>query len=129
VSIDADPVGVVTGYLSLCEQRRLADAARYLAANAELIFPGARRYTDLSVMAEDAARRYRSVSKTYELTNAHRDSTGDWIVVTIGTLAGVSLAGTPFDGVRFLDRFVVRDGKIVQQQVFNDLAESGVLQR
>ena len=31
--------------------------------------------------------------------------------------------GTPFEGNRYVDRFVVRAGKIVQMDVWNDSAE------
>ena len=49
-------------------------------------------------------------------------------VVVTGTLHGENLAGVPFQGVRFIDRYIVRDGRIALQQVWNDLAESGVLE-
>ena len=31
--------------------------------------------------------------------------------------------GTPYSGIRFIDRFTVRDGKLVDQNVWNDMAE------
>ncbi len=51
----------------------------------------------------------------------------DTIVYVFGTLQGESLSGRPFSGIRFIDRFVLRNGKIVDQRVWNDMAESGVL--
>jgi hypothetical protein len=42
-------------------------------------------------------------------------------------LAGQALDGSPFDGVRFIDRFALNDGLIVSQMVWNDLAEVGAL--
>lgn len=114
-------------YLSLCEQRDLAGAARYLAEGAVLIFPGSRHYPNLKAMAEDAAQRYRWVRKHCDEINVFRNDSGETIVVSLGTLAGESLAGAPFQGIRYQDRFIVRDGQIVEQQVWNDLAASGVL--
>ena len=32
-------------------------------------------------------------------------------------------------GIRYIDRFVIRNGLIIRQDVWNDLAESGVLDR
>ena len=29
---------------------------------------------------------------------------------------------TPFEGIRYIDRFLMRDGRIVDQKVWNDLA-------
>ena len=45
------------------------------------------------------------------------------IVYNVGTLYGEWPDGTPFDGNRYVDRFVVRAGKIVQMDVWNDSAE------
>jgi hypothetical protein len=57
----------------------------------------------------------------------HEGQTG--IVYVIGTLYGVNRQGVSFSNVRFIDRFVLRNGLIYQQDVWNDLAESGVLKR
>ncbi len=40
-------------------------------------------------------------------------------------LAGEWPDGTPFDGIRFIDRFELADGKLARQEVWNDLAEAG----
>jgi hypothetical protein len=40
-----------------------------------------------------------------------------------GTLYGELLDGTPYSGIRFIDRFTVKDGKLVDQMVWNDMAE------
>jgi hypothetical protein len=45
------------------------------------------------------------------------------IVYNLGTLYGEWPDGTPFEGNRYVDRFVVRGGKIVQMDVWNDSAE------
>jgi hypothetical protein len=45
---------------------------------------------------------------------------------TAWTLHGENLHGVQFEGVRYI---VVQGGKITSQQVWNDLAESGVLAR
>ena len=39
-----------------------------------------------------------------------------------GTLHGEWTDGGPFEGIRFIDRFEVTGGKIVLQEVWNDLA-------
>jgi hypothetical protein len=38
-------------------------------------------------------------------------------------LYGVWCDGSAFNGIRFIDRFTITDGKITSQQVWNDLAE------
>jgi hypothetical protein len=50
------------------------------------------------------------------------------IVYSLGTLYGEWPDGEPFEGNRYVDRFVVRDGLIVKMDVWNDSAER-LLQR
>ena len=45
------------------------------------------------------------------------------MVYNSGTLYGEWPDGTPFEGNRYIDRFEVRDGKIVKMEVWNDSAE------
>jgi hypothetical protein len=45
------------------------------------------------------------------------------IVYSLGTLYGCWLDGTPFEGNRYVDRFVVENGLIVETDVWNDSAE------
>ena len=44
-------------------------------------------------------------------------------VYQTGHLYGEWLDGTPFEGNRYVDRYVVRRGKIVKMEVWNDSAE------
>ena len=80
-----------------------------------------------------SAGRFRGVTKTFErfdvTSGTGDDGTGQDIVYVLGTLQGQALDGSPFEGVRFIDRFVLEDGLIVSQMVWNDLAESDVLSR
>jgi hypothetical protein len=45
------------------------------------------------------------------------------VVYSLGTLYGAWPDGTPFEGNRYVDRYVVRDGLIVEMDVWNDSAE------
>lgn len=103
----------------------MSDAASLLADDAVLVFPQG-RFDDLDEMAAAMSGRYLSISKTYDTWDVvERDR--DTVVVTTGTLSGVNTHGITFVDIRFCDRFVVRDGQISEQYVWNDLAESGVL--
>lgn len=48
---------------------------------------------------------------------------GETIVYNLGTLYGEWPDGTAFEGNRYVNRFVVKGGKIVQMDVWNDSAE------
>lgn len=104
----------------------MEEAGRCLDANAFMIFPQG-RFEDLAEMAAAMEGRYRSIGKTHETWDVM--STGpDTVVVTTGSLHGINRHGVAFQGIRFCDRFVIRDGRIAEQHVWNDLAESGVLE-
>jgi len=45
------------------------------------------------------------------------------VVYCFGTLYGEWPDGRPFEGIRFIDRFVARAGKLADQKVWNDLGE------
>ena len=69
-----------------------------------------------------AQQRYKSIAKQYD--QFEESWQGDATVVFChGTLQGTWLDGQNFEGIRFLDRMVVQDGLITQQDVWNDLAE------
>jgi hypothetical protein len=120
-------IAAVDTYLLLCEQRQLDAAREYLADGAVMTFPGDLQYTVLEDMVADANRLYRWVRKHRDHFDCFCDEAGDVVVVSRGTLDGESLSGREFTGVRYQDRFVFRNDKIVDQQVWNDLAASGVL--
>ena len=70
-----------------------------------------------------AKGRYKSVRKIYERVD--EAAGGDGVAVyAFGTLEGEWEDGAPFSGIRFIDRFTVRDGKIADQRVWNDVGEA-----
>ena len=116
------PVEIVEDFLAAVEQGRVEDASRHLDPSVRMIFPGGREYRNLTELGAVSSTRYRSVGK-------HRDhyDTVDDVVYSWGRLYGENLHGVRYDHVRYVDRFVLRDGLIVEQLVWNDLAETGVL--
>jgi hypothetical protein len=119
-------VALVKRYLEACSGRRVEEAAGCLADGCELVFPWGRFRTLPELFAETQAR-YRWARKHYVSWDVVRHADGSVIVIVAGTLFGEALDGTPFADVRYIDRFVIRDSRIVQHQVWNDLAVSGVL--
>lgn len=99
-------------------------AATFLAPDFTLTFTGGRQFKGPADAAAFNAKRYARVKKRFLRTDAVLDpTTGDVIVFNTGHLYGAWPDGTPFDENRYLDQFVVRDGKIVSSQVWNDSAE------
>jgi SnoaL-like domain len=122
-----DPAAeLVLRYLRLVEDRDLDAAAALLGPSVRITFPGGRVFTNLHEQVASSGGRFRSVRKSFDRVDTAADGDG-LVVYAFGTLAGVGLDGRTFDGVRFLDRFVVHEGLIVDQMVWNDLAEAGVV--
>ena len=88
---------IVRQYLAAMERRDLAAA---------------------KALVEWAKGRYRSARETYD-----RYENCGYAVYCSGTLNGELLDGSSYSGIRFIDRFTVRDGKLADQNVWNDMAE------
>ena len=117
---------IVRSYLRLVEARDLDAASEFLADDVSIVFPGGRTFGSLTDQVASSAGRFRSVKKTLDQFDVVSDGAATTVYV-YGTLAGQTLDGSPFDGVRFIDRFALNDGLIVSQMVWNDLAEVGAL--
>lgn len=120
---DADADRILS-YLRAMEERDLPAAKRALHPGFAMVFPGDRRMSDLDALVAFARTRYRFVRKTFEETDLGQDRRGRPVVVCCGTLHGEWLDGTAFSGIRYVDRFVLQDGLILEQHVWNDLAET-----
>lgn len=118
---------IATEFLAAMEERDLNRARTYLSDTLIMRFPGA-EYDSLEAMIAAAGGRYRWVKKHVEDVEGFTAGEHD-VVYVRGTLFGENVHGQPFDGIRFIDRFELRGGKITVQDVWNDLAESGVLAR
>jgi hypothetical protein len=116
-------VALCLRYLRVMEERDLAAARAMLAPGFRMVFPGDKRMTDLDALVANSASRYRFVKKTFDETDAGTDRQGRAVVVISGTLYGEWPDGTPFSGIRYCDRFVLQDGRLVEQHVWNDLGE------
>jgi hypothetical protein len=119
----AHAVATVEKFLRLVEARNLDEAVSYLAPSVTITFPGGRRFSTLEEQVASSAGRFRSVRKVFERSDAFAH--GDEVIVYVfGTLEGEALDGNSFSGVRFIDRFVLKEDRIVDQKVWNDMAES-----
>lgn len=97
-------------------------AATFISPELQITFTGGRKYTHPRETAAFNAKRYKWVKKKFERTDVVAGS-GETIVYNTGTLYGEWPDGTPFEGNRYVDRFVVKGGLIVKMDVWNDSAE------
>lgn len=106
-------------------------ARRYTAPGLRIHFTGNRLMNDPADTTAFNKARYRWVKKRIERTETVARSTGansagsdeGDIVYSLGTLYGEWPDGTPFEGNRYVDRYLVKNGLIVQMDVWNDSAE------
>ena len=123
-----ESVNLVQQFLRFMEARDLESADAMLAPKARITFPGNRVFGTQAEMVQASRDRYQWVKKTFNQVDVFTENT-TFVVYIIGTLHGVNRHGIAFSGIRYVDRFVVKDGLITQQDVWNDLAESGVLEQ
>jgi ketosteroid isomerase-like protein len=120
----SDPARIVRDYLAAMERRDLAAARAMLAPGFFMLFPGGKRFETLEALVEWAKPRYKRALKTYDHFDVASQADGSAIVYCFGTLRGELSDGTPYSGIRFIDRFTVRDGRLADQRVWNDMGEA-----
>jgi phenylpyruvate tautomerase PptA (4-oxalocrotonate tautomerase family)/limonene-1,2-epoxide hydrolase len=118
-----DAATVVHDYLKAMEARDLETAKSMLTEDFVMVFPGTGVLRGLDEVLDWAKDRYASVGKTYERFDVAPGEDGV-AVYCYGMLAGEWLDGSTFKDIRFIDRFTVCDGKLVDQRVWNDMGET-----
>lgn len=99
-------------------------ARAFVSPALHIRFTGGRDMRDPSECSAFNAGRYAWVKKRFERTDLVAGATDEEAVVyNIGTLYGQWLDGTPFEGNRYVDRYVVSHGLITKMDVWNDSAE------
>lgn len=121
VSSNESPEQLVRDFLAAMEARDLRAASALLADDFQMTFPGGVEMTRLEELVAWASERYRFVHKRFDAFDTC-DKADHSVVVCHGELSGEWPDGSSFAGVRFIDRFEVRDGKLARQAVYNDLA-------
>lgn len=119
---------IAVTFLNTMELRDLEASQAAIAPDFTMVFPGAVKYTRLQDLVEGAKGRYKWVAKRIEGVDA-TGTGGNAVVWVRGTLYGENVAGAKFEGIRFTDRFQLKGGLLISQDVWNDLAESGALNR
>jgi ketosteroid isomerase-like protein len=118
-----DPARLVRDYLAAMERRDLVAAKAMLAPGFAMTFPGGKRFETLEALVEWAKPRYKRALKSYDHFDVALQDDKSAVVYCFGTLHGELNDGTPYSGIRFIDRFTVRDGRLADQMVWNDMSE------
>jgi len=118
-------IALVDNFLQHCEDRELEHAQNYQASDIRIQFPGGVEHGSLDSLFGSASSDYTWVRKRRNRYFEGKSGNDD-TVVSIGILYGIDNEGQPFDDVRYIDFFVLREGLIVEQLVWNDLAKNGI---
>ncbi|SOB96466.1 nuclear transport factor 2 family protein [Thalassospira xiamenensis] len=97
-------------------------AATYMSDDVVITFTDGAKYDHPSGTTAFNAARYKWVKKKFGQFDVAPGKT-ETVVYSVGTLYGEWPDGTPFEGNRYVDRFVIRNGKIVKMDVWNESAE------
>ncbi len=119
---NTDDAAIVRAFLEASMKPDAERAASFIGVDFKLTFTGGRIYDHPSGSIGFNAKRYRWVKKAMERFDVVPGAE-ETIVYSIGTLYGEWPDGAAFKDNRYIDRFVVRGGKIVQMDVWNDSAE------
>jgi SnoaL-like domain len=119
------PEDIARAFLAAIEARDLQAAEALVAPGFTMVFPGNKRHQSLEALFASSNNRYRKVGKKIDGFDA-LDGPGRAVIYCYGTLYGQWPDGTAFDGIRYIDRFEIVDGKITAQAVWNDSGEARI---
>jgi phenylpyruvate tautomerase PptA (4-oxalocrotonate tautomerase family) len=113
---------VVHDYLAAMEARDLDSARGFLGEGFRMVFPGGHAFAAFEPLIAWSRTRYARVGKLFD--GFDESYQGERTVVWCrGTLHGEWTDGSPFAGIRFVDRFELVRGRIMLQEVWNDLSD------
>ena len=119
-----DPGALVDEYLRRHMIPDPESAAELVAPDMQIRFTGNRAMRHPAEATAFNAGRYAWVKKRIDATEVVAGGSPEMtIVYSRGTLYGAWPDGTPFEGNRYVDRYVVRRGRISEMDVWNDSAE------
>ncbi|MCU4677406.1 nuclear transport factor 2 family protein [Catenovulum sp. 2E275] len=115
-------VQIVSDFLEASMKPDPVLAATFMSDDVKITFTGKRVMENASVITQFNAGRYTWVKKAIESYDC-AEKEDRVVVYSNGTLYGEWPDGRSFSGNRYLDRFEVKDGKIIKMDVWNDSAE------
>ncbi len=127
-SVPVTAAEVVNEFLRLIMLPDPVAARRFTAPGMRILFTGGRAMGEPADCTKFNASRYKWVKKRIERTETviagpNGAAPDEAVVYSLGTLYGEWPDGTPFEGNRYVDRYVVKSGLITHMDVWNDSAE------
>jgi hypothetical protein len=121
---DLAPGPLIDEYLRILMIPDPDGVAHFVSPTLRIRFTGGRKMQRPGDTSAFNASRYAWVKKKIDRTEVVSGGTAEETVVySLGTLYGAWPDGTPFEGNRYVDRYVVSHGLITEMDVWNDSAE------
>lgn len=118
----AEAIDVAREFMDAMERGDLVVAGALLGPGFLLHAPGGLQFRELADFMAFGRTRYLEIHKAERQFDAAEAVQGI-VVYAHGVLAGRWLDGTGFQGLRYVDRFLIRENRIVELSVLNELAE------
>jgi ketosteroid isomerase-like protein len=115
-------VDVVKMFLEGMSRRDFTAMEAVMAPNFKMTVTGGSAFSHPREFAAQSKGRQKSAIKTTDKYEEIPTGKGA-IVYSIGSMAGEWNNGTKYAGVRYIDRFEIENGKIVDMNVYSDMAE------
>ncbi len=115
-------VDLVREFIDALSRRDLASARARLAMGFEMTLSGNHRFRTLEDFVAFSRTRNGPTHKAVEVIEACEAANGI-AVYARGVMSGEWVDGQRFADVRFIDRFMVVEGRIAEMDVWSDMAE------
>ena len=116
------PEETVRAFLAALDARDFVTARSHVGPRFSMMYPGGVRMRRLEDVDDWAAQHYATATKSYQRFDVAFAGDGT-LVFGVGTLSGTWRNGNPFAGVRFIDRFRLSGGRILEVEAWTDVGE------
>ena len=113
---------VVHAFIQAVNERDLEATRAATGPGLTMTFPGNTEMHSIDEFFTWVAGRSPKSAYLYDTIDVIED--GDALVAyASGSVEGETVSGLAFSGVRVIDRFVIRKGKVVQKEAWSDMAD------
>lgn len=123
VSELAGPTKLIRSYLEAMQSDDTETVQALSASSPRLEYPGRLEFASVSDLLRWSHGRHKGIRHLFERFDFAGGGEGPTVAYVSGTLDGTFNNGKTFSGVRFIYRFAIQDGKILETVLWSDMAE------
>ncbi len=115
-------IHIVKKYLDAMLKHDVIAASEFIHPDAKIVYPGGKIFNAIATLSASSSKKFKTLIKNYERFEGFEQDHHS-VVYVLGTLDGTWPDDTSFNGIRFIDRYEITDGRITSQEVWSDSAE------